>query len=222
MLSGHVPPVMHTVSYAPSPAYRLVSEKGDGQMSNQPNTATPRNVDERTITAFRSGDVDALGAIFDAFGRAVWSVAFRVLGDRQLAEDATQETFLRAWKAAHTFEPGRAVAPWLLTIARRTALDVFRKESRPTRGDHAPERDVPVEQPGMVEAWESWEIRLALDQLSDEERQVVRLSHFEGLTHDEIARQVDVPIGTVKSRSHRAHRRLAGLLAHLPGSGGVL
>ena len=63
--------------------------------------------------------------------------------------------------------------------------------------------------------WEAFEVRAALDQLPSDEREVVRLAHFEGLTHSEIADRLDVPVGTVKSRSFRAHRRLAGLLAHL-------
>ena len=63
--------------------------------------------------------------------------------------------------------------------------------------------------------WEAWQVRLALDQLPDEEREVVRLSWFDGLAHPEIADRLGVPVGTVKSRSHRAHRRLAELLAYV-------
>jgi RNA polymerase sigma-70 factor (ECF subfamily) len=63
--------------------------------------------------------------------------------------------------------------------------------------------------------WEAWEVRSALGQLAAEEREVVRLAHFVGMTHAEIAEQLGVPLGTVKSRSHRAHRRLAALLAHV-------
>ena len=63
--------------------------------------------------------------------------------------------------------------------------------------------------------WEAWQVRIALDQLPDDERQVVRLSWFDGLAHTEIADKLGVPLGTVKSRSYRAHRRLADLLAHV-------
>lgn len=171
------------------------------------------------VAAFRAGDVEALGAVYDRFSRAVWSVAMTVLHDRGLAEDATQETFLRAWRGAADFDLGRPLAPWLLTIARRTAIDVLRRESRPTQGGHDGEQDVVVRVPGIEHAWEAWEIRLALDALPEDERAVVRMSHFEELTHSEIAAVLDVPVGTVKSRSHRAHRRLAGRLAHLMDGG---
>ncbi|MCI0686954.1 MAG: sigma-70 family RNA polymerase sigma factor [Sporichthyaceae bacterium] len=138
-----------------------------------------------------------------------------VLRDRQLAEDATQETFMRAWRAAASFDPARALAPWLLTIARRTAVDLHRRESRTTQGGHEAERDVVVRLPGIEQAWEAWEVRLALDELPEEERTIIQLSHFEEMTHPEIADALGVPVGTVKSRSYRAHRRLASLLAHV-------
>ena len=69
--------------------------------------------------------------------------------------------------------------------------------------------------PSLESTWEAWEVRLAVDRLPDDEREVVRLAWFLGLSHPEIAEQLSVPIGTVKSRSHRAHRRLASLLAHV-------
>jgi RNA polymerase sigma-70 factor (ECF subfamily) len=69
--------------------------------------------------------------------------------------------------------------------------------------------------PGLETVWEVFEVREAVDQLPDEERLVVKLSHFDGYTHVEIAEQLGIPVGTVKSRSHRAHRRLLELLSHL-------
>jgi RNA polymerase sigma-70 factor, ECF subfamily len=169
------------------------------------------------VTAFREGDVAALGAIYDRFSKQVWGVSLGVLGDRALAEDATQETFLRAWRAAASYDPGRPFTPWLFTIARRTAIDVLRRESRPTQGGHAGEQDAVVRMPGIERAYDTWQVRTALEELPPDEREVVRMSHFEEMTHREIAAALDVPVGTVKSRSHRAHRRLAGRLAHLAG-----
>lgn len=167
------------------------------------------------IAAFCQGDVAALGAVYDHYSRAVWSVALGVLRDRALAEDATQEAFMRAWKAAASFDQSRNMSPWLMTIARRTALDVHRRESRPTRGGHAPEREVPIDPPGIERTWETWEIKLALDQLPEEERVVVALAHFQGMSQPQIAERLAIPVGTVKSRSFRAHKRLASLLRHL-------
>ena len=181
--------------------------------------APPDEVPADVVRAFRDGDVDALGAVYDRYSRPVWAVAMRVLGDRALAEDAAQETFLRAWRAAADFDPGRPLAPWLFTIARRTAIDVLRREARPTQGGHDAEQDAVVAMPGIERAWDAWQVRTALAELPAEERDVVRLAHFEEMTHREIAELLDVPVGTVKSRSHRAHRRLAGRLAHLVSGG---
>jgi len=171
------------------------------------------------LEAFRDGDVAALGAVYDRYSRAVWSVAVSVLRDRVLAEDATQEVFLRAWRASSTFDPARGLTPWLFTITRRTAVDVLRREARPTQGGHVAEEDAAVRMPGIEHAYETWQVRVALDELPEDERSVVRMAHFEEMTHREIAAALDVPIGTVKSRSHRAHRRLAERLAHLMSRG---
>jgi RNA polymerase sigma-70 factor, ECF subfamily len=77
-----------------------------------------------------------------------------------------------------------------------------------------------VEMPDISAAWEAWEVRSAVSQLPVEERSVVRLAHLEGLTHAEIAVELGVPLGTVKSRSHRAHKRLVERLSHLRGPEG--
>lgn len=185
-------------------------------MTVPPPPDPPRpGLEPEIAEAFCRGDTDALGAVFDVFSGAVWSVAMSVLRDRQLAEDATQEAFMRAWRSADRFDPTRPMGPWLLTIARRTALDVYRREFRPTRGGHVEEQDVGFDVPGIERAWEVWEVKLALDRLPEAERVVVRLAHFAGMTHPQIASELELPVGTVKSRSHRAHSRLASMLAHL-------
>ena len=142
------------------------------------------------------------------------SVARHVLGDVHLAEEAVQQTFLRAWRAADRFEVGRDPAPWLYAIARRTAIDTYRRERR-----HLDDRDELSEivaLPASLEtAWEAWEVRRALDQLPGDEREVLRLTHYLGHSHNETAELLGIPVGTVKSRSHRAHRKMASLLTHL-------
>ena len=162
---------------------------------------------------FRSGDPDAVRAIYQEFGRAVFTVALGVLGDRGLAEEAVQTTFLQAWQACSHYDPDRDPAPWLYAIARRAAIDLYRRERRHMRSEDQPEM---AALPDTFEAtWEAWEIRLSLDRLPDEERAVVRAIHFLGMSHRQAAEFLSLPVGTIKSRSHRAHRRLAEMLAHL-------
>jgi RNA polymerase sigma-70 factor (ECF subfamily) len=169
-------------------------------------------VDREVLQRFRIGDEAAVKAVYDRFGGPVFALSMSILGEHGLAADATQQTFIKAWRAASTYDPERSFGPWIYAIARRTAIDIYRKQSRVVASD---EVDVAVTPPGMETAWEVFEVRSALDRLPDEERQVVRLSHFDGLTHVEIAAHLDIPVGTVKSRSHRAHQRLVEMLRHV-------
>jgi RNA polymerase sigma-70 factor, ECF subfamily len=173
---------------------------------------------------FRDGDTDALAVVYDRYSRAVWAVAMTVTRADHLAQEATQEAFIRAWNAARTYDPERDLGPWLLTIARYTAIDLLRRELRSTRGGHEAEQEGVVEAPAMDRIWLSWAVQEALRQLAEHEREVVRLSFYEDLSHVQIAERLSLPLGTVKSRSHRAHRRLAELLAYLrdePGNPGA-
>ena len=86
-------------------------------------------VTRKVRTRFRDGDPDAVRVVFRAYGRLVYAVAYRVLGNRGLAEEATQQTFVKAWRAAGSLDESRDMGPWLATIARRVAIDVYRSEA---------------------------------------------------------------------------------------------
>ena len=174
---------------------------------------------DEVVARFRAGDPDAVREVYRRHGGAVMTVARSIVRDEQLAAEVVQTTFLKAWRAAARFDGDRELAPWLYSIARRTALDALRVEGRPTRGGHEPEVEVAGDAAGpggtFEATWEAYEVRGAVDALPEGEREVVEMSHREGMTHAEIAERLGVPIGTVKSRSNRAHRRLASALAHL-------
>ncbi len=176
-------------------------------------------VGRRTRSKFREGDAGAVRSVYREYGRLVYSIAYRVLGDGTLAEEATQQTFLKAWRAAASVDAERELGPWLATIAKRTAIDVYRSELARTATpleSASPGDPALVSNPESVESlYDAWEVRRAVDALPTDEREVVRLQHFEGLTHTQIAARINMPTGTVKSRSFRAHKRLAELLGHL-------
>lgn len=166
------------------------------------------------LEAFRRGEDSGVRAVYERFSGPVYAVAVSVLGDRELAADAVQEVFVRAWRAADRYDPGQELAPWLFTIARRVAIDLWRSRRRtPVR----PLDDDAVVQlpPDLAAMWEAHQVRSAVDRLPPEEREIVGLSHFGQLSHAEIAARLGVPLGTVKSRSYRAHRRLAEWLRPL-------
>lgn len=169
-------------------------------------------VDRAMLEQFRAGDALAVKAVYDEYGGPVYSLSLSVLRDPDLAADATQQTFLKAWRASATYDPDREFRPWIYAIARRTAIDIYRKRKRIVPSDDVDGATTP---PGLETTWEVFEVRAALDKLPDAERVVVQLSHLEGLTHAEISERLGIPIGTVKSRSHRAHQRLAALLRHV-------
>lgn len=169
-------------------------------------------VDPEVFEFFAAGDEQAVKSVYNRYSGAVYSLSLSILRDPELAADATQQTFIKAWRSAAKFEVDREFAPWIYAIARRTAIDIYRRESRSRPSEDV---DTVALAPSMELIWEVFEVRAAVDQLSDEEREVIKMSHFEGLTHVEMAEKLDIPIGTVKSRSHRAHRNLLLLLAHL-------
>ncbi len=175
--------------------------------------------DRKLRTRFRQGDPEAVRSVYRSHGRLVYAVAYKVLGDRSLAEEAVQQTFVKAWRAAQSFDESRELGPWLAAIARRVAIDLYRREAIRTADpiEFAPPGDPAlVAAPHSAEAvYDVWEVRQAVAQLPSDEQEVVRLQHLDGFTHTQIAERLGVAVGTVKSRSFRAHKRLTTLLGHL-------
>jgi RNA polymerase sigma factor (sigma-70 family) len=172
---------------------------------------------------FASGDPDSVRVVYQSYGRLVYAIAYRVLGDNGLAEDATQQTFVQAWRAADSYDPSRSLAAWISTVAKRVAIDVHRRERRHRNLDDIDTADsssLVTLPPSAEQIHDVAEVRRALDELPDPDRDLIRMQHFDELSHAEIATRLDIPVGTVKSRTFRAHRRLAGLLAHLREEGG--
>jgi len=167
----------------------------------------------RRARALAAGESDAIGQWYDEYGGAVYVVAYKALGNRELAEEAVQQTFLQAWRALDRFDPAREPGPWLYAIARRAAIDVYRRERRHRTVDE--EVEIASLPPSLDDAWTTWQVRLAIDRIPEDERTVMHATHYLGLTHSQIAERLDVPLGTIKSRTHRAHKRLARILSHL-------
>jgi RNA polymerase sigma factor (sigma-70 family) len=200
-------------------AHRTTTPAPDRCHRHMPAGSVRALVHRGVKTRFRDGDPEAVRIVYRSYGRLVYAVAYRVLGDRGLAEEATQQTFVKAWRAAGSLDENRDMGPWLATIARRVAIDVYRSEAHRSADpieSVAPGDPALVSWPQSVEAvCDVWEVRRAVAELPQGEQEIVRLQHFEGLTHREIAERLKLPAGTVKSRSFRAHARLAAQLVHL-------
>ena len=168
------------------------------------------------LTRVVSGDREAFDAVMRVHQDRVFSVCFRILGDREKALDATQDTFLTVFRKAGQFQGRSAVGTWIYRIAVNTCYDQLRRtQRRPSESlpDH-----VDLSDPSAEEAIESAavrpEIELALTQLPADFRNAVILSDLEGLPLPDIAEILGVPVGTVKSRVFRGRRLLANHLGN--------
>jgi RNA polymerase sigma-70 factor (ECF subfamily) len=158
-------------------------------------------------------DANAFEALYHRFARPVFALALRRLGDRMRAEDAVQETFAAVWRSARTYKPDRgAGAPWLYAVARNAIVDRSRSRSEPP--GEVP--DIPSTELGPDERAEasyvSWRVHRALESLSPNEREVIELAYYGGLSQSEVADFLGIPLGTVKTRTRAGLGRLADLL----------
>jgi RNA polymerase sigma-70 factor (ECF subfamily) len=181
------------------------------------STAIIDRDDHDLAVRFRDGDPDAIRDVYRRFSGPMFALSRSLLADPEHAKDAVQQTFLQAWRAAARFDPDRSLSAWLHQICRRVCIDRYRRERRAsaavtTTGSVG---ELATDRPSMESTWTTWEVRRAIGQLPDQEREIVCLAHLEGWSFSQIADHLEVPVGTVKSRSHRAHRRLVSLLAHM-------
>jgi RNA polymerase sigma factor (sigma-70 family) len=172
--------------------------------------------DEQVLEAVGRGDDDALGVLYDRFGTLAFRLAFRILRDRALAEDAVQEAFLAVWRSADAYKRERAKpSTWILTVVHRRAVDIVRREQT-RRGEPlevAPEPSVgPADEDAVLRDRRA-AVQAALTELPGDQRQALELAYYGGLTQSELAERLGVPLGTVKSRMFAGLGRLRELLA---------
>lgn len=168
----------------------------------------------KLLQQIQIGDEEALITLHTQYASLVYSVAYRILNDRMAAEEVTQDTFLRIWNKAFTFDPGKGrFVTWLLTVARRLAIDQFRHQRRrePKTGLLFMDED-PTLWENILATDGSAELRRtlksALEQLQPEQRDLIELAYFYGMTHSDIAEQLDLPLGTVKTRIRLGMQKL--------------
>jgi RNA polymerase sigma factor (sigma-70 family) len=171
--------------------------------------------DEALVEAVARADEDALGDLYDRFGKVAYGLAFRILQDASLAEDAVQEAFLQIWRSAGSYEPERAKAStWLLTFVHRRAVDLVRREERrrTSPAESAPEPTSAGPDETIVARSRGEIVRTALKALPAEQREAIELAYYGGLTQSELAEKLGQPLGTIKSRMFAGLQRLRVLL----------
>jgi|SRR5215203_38813 RNA polymerase sigma-70 factor, ECF subfamily len=192
-----------------------------GQRS-MPSQRADELTDEECMTRLGGPEVEAaLSALYDRYARTVYGVGLKILGNRSLAEDLVQEVFLKVWRSADTFDSSRgSFSTWLYRVTRSCALDLYRKRASRVRQvpDGAPHiaaaRDSSAGPQEVVdESWLSWRVSRALEALDAPRREVIELAYFGGLSQREVSERTGVPLGTVKTRTASAFRRLRRELA---------
>jgi len=173
--------------------------------------------DEALVALVARADETALAELYDRVGRVAYGLAFRVLRDDRLAEDAVQEAFLGVWRTASGFRAERAKAStWILTLVHRRAVDLVRREER----RRAEPLDDAIHDTGTSEsaedaAWLGFErerVQDGLRQLPHVQREAIELAYYGGFSQSELSEKLGVPLGTIKSRMFAGLTRLRELL----------
>lgn len=164
---------------------------------------------------------EALSALYDRYGRLVYSMAFHATGDPETAEEITQDVFVRVWEKAATYRVEQAkVSTWLASIARYRSIDILRQRGIRPEGqsigldDLNPGSEPKVDSPeGAAEkSIEHARVRAAVASLPKDQQLALQLAYFQGLSHSEIAQRLDEPLGTVKTRIRLAMQKLREML----------
>ncbi len=162
--------------------------------------------DEDLISLVAQGDAEAFAVLYDRHSRAAYSLAYRMMGERQAAEDLVQDAFLKVWRAAGSYRSERgSVRTWLLSVVHNRGIDQLRSLASRRRTQEKIEASAPNSQPSEAFS-ESWrnsqreQVREALKTLPKEQLKILELAYFSGYTHVEIAELLRLPLGTVKGR----------------------
>ncbi len=174
--------------------------------------------DEDLISLVEGGDPAAFGALYDRHSRAAYSLAYRMMGEKQTAEDLLQDVFLKLWRSAGSYRAERgSVRTWVLSIVHNRAIDQLRSSASRRRTQERVEATAVRSQPSEAFA-ESWrntqrqQVREALRTLPEEQLKILELAYFSGYTQVEMADLLDLPLGTVKGRMRLGLKKMRDYL----------
>jgi RNA polymerase sigma-70 factor, ECF subfamily len=174
----------------------------------------PLLADEDLISLLGDGDAQAFALLYDRHSRAAFSLAYRMMGERQAAEDLTQDAFIKIWRGAPSYRTGRGgVRTWMLSIVRNQGKDQLRYHATRRRTQDKVEASAARTQPSeaFAETWRNSQrdrVREALNTLPQEQLKILELAYFSGYTHVEIADLLGLPLGTVKGRMRLGLKKL--------------
>ena len=162
--------------------------------------------DEDLISLVEAADAEAFATLYDRHSRAAYSLAYRMMGERQASEDLTQDAFLKVWRGASSYRAERgSVRTWILSIVHNRGIDQIRSQASRRRTQEKIEASAPRSQPSEAFAEtlrnsQRDQVRQALNTLPPEQIKILELAYFSGYTHVEISDLLGLPLGTVKGR----------------------
>ena len=166
----------------------------------------PLLADEDLISLVEGGDAEAFAVLYDRHGRPAYSLAYRMMGEKQAAEELAQNAFIKVWRRAGSYRAERAsVRTWILSIVHNRGIDQLRSHASRRRTQEKIEASAASSQPSeaFAETWrntQAEQVREALSTLPKEQLKILELAYFSGYTHVQIAELLNVPLGTVKGR----------------------
>jgi RNA polymerase sigma-70 factor, ECF subfamily len=170
--------------------------------------------DEDLISLLVEGDARAFATLYDRHGRAAYSLAYRMMGEKQAAEDLVQDALLKVWRGAESYRTERgSVRTWILSIVHNRGIDQLRSLASRRRTQDKVEASAPTSQPSeaFAETWRNSQreqVREALSTLPQEQVKILELAYFSGYTHVEISELLGLPLGTVKGRMRLGLRKI--------------
>jgi RNA polymerase sigma-70 factor (ECF subfamily) len=189
--------------------------RSGGQVSRGDHKARyPRLTDEDLMVLAGEGHADAFAALYDRHSRSAFWLARKLTGEKQTAEDLTQDAFIKVWRSAHRYQSGRgSVRTWILSVVRNQGIDQLRARASRRRTFEKAEASALTCEPceAFPRVWGDARLGLlreALATLPGLQQQVLELAHFSGLTHMEIAERLSLPPGTVKGRMRLGLKKL--------------
>lgn len=171
--------------------------------------------DAMLLARVANADRDAFEVLYRRYVRSIFGLALRRLRDRAQAEEVTQDAFAAVWRSARSYRPERGAAGgWLYAVARNAILDRMRRNARADISYELPEVESPEGGPDeqAEQSYTAWRVHRALEELNPNERQVIELAYWSGLSQSEVASFLGQPLGTVKTRTRSALARLADVL----------
>ena len=171
-------------------------------------TPATKYSEQELVNALQQKDQQAFSYLYDNYSAALNGLIFRMVDDRELAEDILQEVFIRIWNSFNNYDPSKGrLFTWMINLARNLTIDTMRskgyKKQAKIHGDENSVNNI-SDNPKVAEVYDTIGIRKHLALLKNDQKQIIDMAYFSGLTQDEIAKSLGIPLGTVKTRMRAA------------------